>query len=212
MQPRAKAWLFAILGFALILLLGYFCVLGMRAMWHAVATVNPTLGVAAITAAATILAGTTTVMLGRYFERKREIEAHFRSEKIKIYDDFLREFFKIMRADDADKSAEAKLTDFLREWQRKLILWGGNNVLRVYFAWMNRLKQGNADAQTIFLMDDFFRALRADIGQRSTGLARGAFANLILRHSDLFLAEAAKNPSITLAELALLEKQRFGDQ
>jgi len=29
----------------------------------------------------------------------------------------------------------------MQEWQRKLVLWGGADVLRTYFRWMSRLKQ-----------------------------------------------------------------------
>lgn len=61
-------------------------------------------------------------------------------------------------------------------------------------------------------MDEFFRALRADIGQNSKGLEKGAFANLILRHGDFFIVQAKKNPNITLAELSTLEKERFGEE
>lgn len=99
---------------------------------------------------------------------------------------------------------------FLREWQRKLVLWGGSNVLAAYFRWINRLKS-EPDAQTMFLMDEFFRALRADVGQSSSGLAKGAFANLVLRRGDFFLQQAKRNPNITLAQLAALEKALFGD-
>jgi hypothetical protein len=77
---------------------------------------------------------------------------------------------------------------------------------------MTRLKAGNPDVQTIFFMDEFFRALRADIGQDSKGLQRGAFSHLILRHADYFLSEAAKNPAMTLAELSRKEKDLFEER
>jgi len=146
-------------------------------------------------------------MLGRYYERKKEIEAHFRAEKIKIYDEFLAELFKIFQS--GGESSD-DMVQFLREWQRKLVLWGGSNVLATYFKWMNRLKS-IPDAKTVFLMDEFFRALRADIGQNSHGLAKGAFANLVLRHGDFFLHQARKNPNITLDELSRLEKAIFNE-
>jgi hypothetical protein len=147
-------------------------------------------------------------MLGRYYERKRDIEAQFRAEKIKIYDQFLRDLFEVFH--EATKAESSDVTKFLREWQRKLVLWGGSDVLRAYFRWIVRLKRLTPDAQTIFLMDEFFRALRSDIGQSSRGLDRGSFAHLVLRHGDFFLQEAAKNPSLTLAELGRLEEEHFG--
>lgn len=177
-----------------------------RIIWATLIDVNPQLAVGVVAAAATLLASTATVMLGRYYERKKEIEAHFRAEKIKIYDEFLGKLFKLFE-DDKEKEGSADMVKFLREWQRKLVLWGGSNVLATYFKWMSRLKRGAYDADTIFLMDDFFRALRADIGQSSSGLSRGSFAHLILRNADLFLAQAARNPRITLEELGRIEKE-----
>jgi hypothetical protein len=209
MREKTKTSLSVALWLAVSAGLFWALCVAVRALWRELVSVNADLAVGVLMAAATVLAATVTVMLGRYFERKRDIEAHFRSEKIKIYDEFLSEMFKVFHA-----GAEANtdnLTQFLREWQRKLILWGGNDVLRAYFKWMGKLKAGNPDAQTVFLMDEFFRALRVDIGQRSDRLPRGAFAHLVLRRADFFLQQAAINPDITLEEISKLEKERFGD-
>lgn len=182
---------------------------GIHAVWRELVSVNPQLAVAVVAAATTLIASTATVMLGRYYERMKEIEAHFRADKIKIYDEFLCEFFKVFH--DSGECGD-EMTNFMRDWQRKLVIWGGGNVLGAYFKWMNRLKSAPPDAQSVFLMDEFFRALRADIGQNSRGLAPGAFSNLILRHGDFFMIQAAKNPNITLAELAKLEKEAYGEE
>ena len=181
---------------------------GARTIWRELVAIKPELAIAVVAAVATLLGSTFTVMLGRHFERKKDIEAHFRAEKIKIYDEFLAELFKLFHSGGEGTDG---MVAFLREWQRKLVLWGGSNVLVAYFRWMNRLKSA-PDAQTMFLMDEFFRALRADVGQNSSGLAKGAFANLVLRRGDFFLEQAKKNPNITLAELSVMEKARFDDE
>jgi hypothetical protein len=208
MLARLRVPLSLLLALAFVGGMGWLLYLGIQAVWRALVSVNPQLAVAVVAAATTLIASTATVMLGRYFERKKEIEAHFRAEKIKIYDEFLAELFKVFQSGG---DATDSMVTFLREWQRKLILWGGSNVLSAYFKWMNRLKS-TPDAQTFFLMDEFFRALRADIGQNSHGLEKGAFANLILKHGDFFILQAKKNPNITLTELSVLEKERFGEE
>jgi hypothetical protein len=210
MSPRLKSAIQVFAALTIVAVTGLLAYLGLRGLWRTLIGVNPTLAVGVVAAAATLLGSTITVMLGRYLERKKEIEAHFRSEKIKIYDEFLAELFKVFQSEG--QAPDDELVKFLRVWQRKLVLWGGSNVLVTYFKWMNRLKLGAPDAHALFLMDDFFRALRSDIGQSSAGLVRGAFANLILRHGDFFLAQAARNPNITLEELAALEKQYFGEK
>src|SRR5258706_16168497 len=46
---------------------------------------------------ATVLGATLTVTLGRYFERKRELNALYRDKKTEIYDEFLKKLFKQYR-------------------------------------------------------------------------------------------------------------------
>lgn len=208
MIARFRYLISLLFALALISALVWLTYLGARGIWRALVGVNPQLAVAVVAAATTLIASTATVMLGRYFERKKEIEAHFRAEKIKIYDEFLTELFKVF----GGGGEATDLVKFLREWQRKLVVWGGSDVLSAYFKWMQRLKSTAPDARTVFLMDEFFRALRSDIGQNSSGLEKGAFANLILRHGDFFLLQAKKNPKITLDELSVLEKEYFGDE
>ena len=98
---------------------------------------------------------------------------------------------------------------FLREWQRETILWGGAKVLASYLKWIAHLKRNGAtpDAQSMFLMDEFFRALRLDLGLSNRGLERGAFIRLILKHPDLFLQMAKENPNVTLDQVAMREKE-----
>jgi hypothetical protein len=152
---------------AILALLGWFLVLGLRGVWHALVGVSPQLAGALVAGATTIIVGTVTVMLGRYYERKRDIEAHFRADKIKIYDEFLQELFKVFHSGTqlGEPGTDDNLVKFMREWQRKLVLWGGPNVLRSYFLWIGHLKNRNPDVQALFLMDEFFRALRSDVGQ-----------------------------------------------
>jgi hypothetical protein len=68
--------------FALALLggVGWMLYIGTQAIWQTLVSVNPQLAVAVVAAATTLIASTATVMLGRYYERKKEIEAHFRAE------------------------------------------------------------------------------------------------------------------------------------
>ena len=78
--------------------------------------------------------------------------------------------------------------------------------MRSYVDWMADLKLGTPRIRTILLMEAFFKALRADLGISNFGLKDGDFAHLMLRHGNLFVSMAKKNPYMTLAELAELEK------
>jgi HD superfamily phosphohydrolase len=196
-------------------LLGIFLLIGifwgaywlLSEIWGQFKSLDTNVAVAALTAFTTVTVSTLTVVLGKYYERKKDIEAHYRQKKTEIYDEFLKEFFKAFysEADKEDDAKQKSMIDFLREWQRKMVLWGGQNVLIKYIKWMTHLKKGNPDAATIFLMEDFFREIRKDLGHKNNKLEKGTFAHLILQNAEIFLEMAKKNPNVTFAELAEAE-------
>src|SRR5918911_1705464 len=72
-------------------------------LFGALAGVTPTL----ITAATTVLVATFTVMIGRYYKRKREIDAAYREQKLAVYEDFLKVLFKtLLESDERTPSSE----------------------------------------------------------------------------------------------------------
>ncbi len=190
-----------IIGLALIVGAPFAVFFGLRGIWQELNGANPNLAIALITGATTIVVSTITVMVGRHYERRKEVEAHFRAKKLEMYGAFIEEFFGLFDG----SSPEKDLTPFLREWQKKLVLKAGPSVLASYFEWRTKLKENSQSADSLFAMDKFFRALRADVGQSSRGLERGAFTHLILRNSEIFLSLAKKNPKISLAQLAEIE-------
>lgn len=176
-------------------------------VWHQFKNLNKELSVTIITAATTIMVATLTIVLGKYYERKKDIEAHYRQKKTEIYDEFLREFFNIFNANiENKKQDDSNLVDFLREWQRKIILWGGQDVLISYIKWMDHIKKSPPDAKAMYMMEDFFLKIRTDLGHSNSRIKKGSFIYFILKETDLFLSESTKNPNITLEELSKLEK------
>lgn len=173
-------------------------------IWMQFISLDKQLSIGLLTAFTTVFVATLTVMLGRYFERKKEVESHFRTNKIQIYDEFLKEVFPLF-GNGGESTVDLVL--FLQDWQRKMIVWGGSPVLIAYIKWIQHLKKGEPDAQTIFLMDEFFKAMRKDIGLSNSGLEKGIFSHFILRHSELFLAMAKQNPSVTLNDISKKEKE-----
>jgi len=183
MKAKTKQIVSGITGLAIIGLVLWAFLWLVVAIWHRFVGLNANLAVGLLTACTTVLVAALTVSFGRYFERKKEIEAHFRDKKIAIYDEFLKEFFQLYYG---DKNASSNMVDFLREWQRQAMLWGGAGVLTSFLKWRVHLAKGTPDAKSLFLMEEFFRALRKDLGLSNRGLVRGAFIRMILRHPDCF--------------------------
>jgi len=92
----------------------YLVYLFLAKAWTNFVSLDEDIAIAALTAGTTVIVATLTVTLGRYFERKKDIEAQHRSKKIEIYDEFLLEFFKVMGL-GSESAAEEEVLAFLRE-------------------------------------------------------------------------------------------------
>lgn len=211
-MQRLRTFALGLLGVALVL--GMLVGAGwlVYVFFQYISAVPKELGAALVAAATTVLVATATVMIGRYYERRKELDALYRDKKTEIYDEFLKEFFGLFfnAGEAGSESTEKDLVPFLREFTRKLILWSGPEVIEAFVAWKDHLGKGVPDAQSIFLTETFLRAIRDDLRHSNRGLRRGFFAKLCLKESDLFLEQAAKDPNLTLAALAEVEKATQG--
>jgi hypothetical protein len=215
MSPQMKQSLHVLIGVGLIVLTSYLVYELVNFFVELLKALDPNLAGGLVTASTTIFVSIIAITLGKYFERKKEVESHFREKKVQIYDEFLIEFYKLFSLEDENRDTEEKepksdldLVPLLRDWQRKIILWGGADVVSSYIKWMKHISTNEPNAHSIFLTEDFFKALRKDIGLSSKGLIKGDLIHLILRNSDLFLTLAKKNPNITLAEIGKIEAQQ----
>jgi len=207
-MQRLRSFALGLFGFALLLAMVGGVGWLIYQFFEYISAVPKELGAALVVAATTILVATVTVMIGRYYERRKELDALYRDKKTEIYDEFLKEFFGLFfGAGEAKVEATEKdLAPFLREFTRKLVLWSGPEVIEAFVAWKDHLGKGEPDAQSIFLTEAFLKAIRSDLRHSNNGLRRGFFAKLFLKEGNLFLALAARNPKITLAALAEVEK------
>ena len=178
---------------------------GTRSFAGYVSTIPKELGAPIIAGVVTVLVATLTVVLGKYFERKKELDALYRDKKTEVYDEFLKKFFEVYFS-GGESIAEHDLVPFFRDFCRKLVLWAGPEVIEAFVAWKDHLARGTPDAKSIFLTEDFLLAVRRDLRHSNKGIRRGLFARMFLQNSDLFLAMAAKNPDMKLEDLAALEK------
>lgn len=196
--------------FVLLLLAGVVALIVwlIQAFFRYVETVPKELAAPLIAGAVTIVVSTATVMTGRYFERKKELDALYRDKKTEMYDAFLKEFFSLFYStgERPHDDEERDLVPFLQDFTRKLVLWSGPGVIEAFATWKDHLAKGTPDAKSIFLTEAFLLAVRKDLGHSNFGLHRGFFARLFLRDSVLFLKMEQKNPNVTLDELAAVKK------
>lgn len=194
--------------FALGLLVGFVAGLyfALSAFFSYVGSVSKELGAALVAGATTIIVATLTVMVGRYFERKKELDALYREKKTEVYDDFLKVFFQVWFSAGKTDEDDPDLVKLFREFSVKLVLWSGPEALEAFARWKEKMAEGHASAEGIFETEAFLNAIRADLRHSTRGIRKGWFARLFLQESNLFLAMAAKNPKVSLAELVAAEK------
>jgi hypothetical protein len=82
-----------------------------------------------------------------------------------------------------------------------MILWGGQDVVIKYIEWLSSLKKGNYTAQTFYQMEDFFFAIRKDLGHKNNKLKKGTFIHFILKNPEIFLELTKNNPNISLEKI-----------
>lgn len=196
-----KNVLTTIFGFALLAALIYFVYFIVTSIFSWFSGLSKELTIPLITASSTIIVATLTIVLGKYFERIKEIESHHRSKKVEIYDRFLKSIFNTFYQNDP----EFDLVKFLQEWQREIMLWANPKVIKAFLKWKLFLGKGEINAQSFFLLEELFKEMRKDIGLSNKNFDKGTFCHLVLKNSELFLAATAKNPNLTLTEFGKME-------
>lgn len=166
-------------------------------------SMSPELAGAVITAASTVIISVMTIAFGRYFEKKRELEALHREKKIPIYAEFLEGVTNVFYGGKVAKRVDT--LGLLQKWQQKIVLWGGSDVVNAYMRWKHQLTTSQPTAESMRLTNDLILAIRNELGHDNVGLIDDLFPRLILKDYENF-AEAAKvDPHVSLASLSELE-------
>lgn len=165
---------------------------------------DPTVAAAAIAASSTVIVSTATVTIGRYFEKKKELEALHREKKIPIYGKFLDGLFAVFYN---QKGKKIDVVKFLQDWQQQIVLWGGPKVVNSYIAWKNELTEHEPDSKSLKRTDDLILAIREELGHNDKELAEDIFPRFILREYKLYAELLKAHPNLTLAEFGEHEKR-----
>ena|SRR5438105_1437316 len=184
------------LGFAMIVAVLYAVYRLLSFLIGALAVLPTTIAAALVTGSITIIGSVVAVALGRYLEKTKEVQAAFRERRLKTYEGFISVFMELT----SGKQQTEDLVSFLRQVNKEMILWAGPKLLKAYIAFF---KQSVIDAKagkTFFALEDFYRAIREDLGHSNTGLDRGDILALLIKldELDLLLQNMKGNPNYHL--------------
>lgn len=199
-----KQLFFATLGFVLLIALSAGLYLLVKAMWNAFAALNPQMGAALVTGFFTVTVSITAVAFGRYLEKAKEVEVAYRDKRLKVYEDFVDRFFALTAESGSEEQKQKEFTRFLRDFNKKMILWGGSRTVHTYVAMMHRMADDATAAKSVFSMEEFYQAAREDLGLENRKLVKGDLLALILRSDDVrrFLAASKTNPNVRLQDIS----------
>ena len=181
-----------LLGFAVLGGIAFIVYYLITSLLH-LATLNATVATAFITGAVTVVASVSAVVVGRYFEKRKEVEEAFRERRLQAYERFVSKFAEIT---GTTGTGPDDLVPFLKQLNKEIILWAGPRLLQAYTTFLESAKDAAA-GRAFFMLEDFYRAMREDLGHSNTGIKRGDILRLILKHEELskLLAGMEKDPN-----------------
>lgn len=139
---------------------------------------------AIIAGAITIAAALASPVVSNNLQRRREIDAALRSQRVKVYEEFMDLWFdhmflpqllaKITPGGNAETSAD--LIKRMGGFTKALILWGSDDVLRGYIRFRKVMTKQHGGRPkpldpTLAELELFFLVLQRDLGYRNRGIA-----------------------------------------
>ena len=155
-----------------------------RLIWVSIVALESNLSIAIITASATVLVSVITVVYGKYLEKKREIEQQHRVQKTEIYEKFMVEMFKVLKLIKTEENiAQDQLSEFAEEFSRKLILWGGRDVIREYvkFKKFGNNPKNKGNTHILILFEKILYSIRKDLGHSNFNLIQKDLLSLMIK-------------------------------
>ena len=129
------------------------------------------------------VASVSVVMLGRYFEKQKEIELRIREKKITIYEKFVMDTLNfLLKSQQYSKSKQEKLQNDLvktfEEFHKNILFWGSDSIIKSYNSY--RFKLGSTDAKMEDFEDLIF-AFRKYVGHKNKNLCKYDVLKMLLK-------------------------------
>ncbi len=147
---------------------------------------------AIVAAVGTVLVSVISVIVGKYFERKRSIEQELREKKIPMYNGFVEFLFKVLMADKIGKKmSEKDMTMYFIKFTQELLVWGSDEVVslwsnyRRYFVDRDKI---DTSFNNMFELEKLLLAIRKDTGHKNKGLNKGDVLGLFINDIHKYIS------------------------
>ncbi|MGD0032842.1 hypothetical protein SLT67_15880 [Paenibacillus illinoisensis] len=143
---------------------------------------------ALIAASATIVVSVLSIVIAKYYEKKRAIELELRSKKIPIYEEFVEFLFKLLmnKKLEGNPMTEQEMLRFMSGFTQKLLIWGSDDVVLQWSKYRNMfVNEENPDTmKTMLQMEQLLIAIRKDTGHKNKEHKRGDILKLFINDVD----------------------------
>lgn len=196
MVLRGLKWLSPVFGFVLLALFAYGAFVAIRAIASILVSLDSDIAVAIVAAAATVFVSVLSIVLGKVYESRAQIEKEHREKKIPVYEDLLKFMFDIlMGGKTGTKPSESDMLVFMMNFTQRIMVWGADDVVAAWVKWKTSAadeEKAKANAHHVmFLYEDLIKAIRRDLGHKNKGLERGDLLALFITDIDRYRKVAA---------------------
>lgn len=158
------------------------------------AKADPSVVVAVIAGAGTIIGATITVAWSRRSDRQMASQEARRSQKTKVYEDFMKFWFETLFHEQLGVEAPdaSAVQQFFVNFTREAIPWTSDGFIREY-ADFRRLFSQSADTpegaqvnaqSSIFQFEEILREIRSDLGHANRNIAPKTILALFINDID----------------------------
>ncbi|WP_431087674.1 hypothetical protein [Paenibacillus sp. 8b26] len=144
-----------------------------------------------IAASATIIVSVLSIVIAKYYEKKRTIELEHRNKKIPMYEEFVEFLFKLLMNEkiEGHPMTEQETIKFMSGFTQKLLVWGSDDVIDQWSKYRSMfIKEENVDtAKTMFQMEELLIAIRKDTGHKIKKYNKGDILKLFINDIDKYL-------------------------
>lgn len=148
--------------------------------------VDPTVAAASVGAMSTIIVAVATLVIGRYVERRKAIEAEIRASKIPVYSRLVGGLMSTILNGASQDNAE-QIANLLRDVTPDLVTWASDDVL-IAWARFKREVQRSAAEDAVFEFEKLLLAIRRDYGHSGSKVTEGQLLALFINDVDEQLA------------------------
>jgi hypothetical protein len=181
------------IGIATVFGLGFGAYLFIVAVIDKLNSVSGDLSKALIAGGIAICTAVATLVLGKIWERKLQIQQHIRERKIPVYEEQIRTFFGVLfeskfKKPDDTNDPEALAKAFVA-FSEKLVIWGGPDVIKAWCEFRSNDWETSTHAQSLAKLETFIKAVRKELGNANKSLDKGELLRLFINDYDESIAK-----------------------